>query len=522
MFDNNVMGFPILSIIVYIPILTALVLLFLRNNDMIRRVAALGAAVDLVVSLVAFGFYAYYKWGSGGPDSFDLQEKFAWLPDLKIGYHMGADAIAMLLIVLTTLLSLISIAVSFDPIQKRVKEYYIALLFLETGMLGVFVSLDFFLFYIFWEVMLVPMALLIGIWGSSNRVYAAVKFFLYTLAGSLLMLVAIIALYLQHNTLDVLVLQELGKGDSLDFQRWVFLAFAAAFAVKVPMFPFHTWLPDAHVEAPTAGSIILAGVLLKMGAYGFIRFAMPIAPAGAATFAPILIILSVIGIIYGALVSLVQPDLKKLIAYSSVSHMGFVTLGLFTGVWLNTLGLGEATQGIDGAIIVILSHGVLTGGLFLCVGVIYNRLHSRLISDMGGLSKPMPLFATLFMFMMLGSVGLPGLSGFIGEFLTMVGAFRADWAVGAITTAVVIFAAWYLFWMFQRVMFGRTTAAGAHFPDLNLAEKSSLLVLSALAVLMGVFPGPILEMIQPFSRDLLNTVNAQVPNAVAIVDLLFK
>ena len=522
MFDNNVMGFPILSAIVYIPLLTALIILFLRNHGAIRMAAALGGVATFIVSLVAFGFYTYYKWGSSGPDSFDLRERYEWLPELQISYHMGVDAVALLLIVLTTLLSLISIIVSFEPIQKRVKEYYITLLVLEVGMLGVFVSLDFFLFYIFWEVMLVPMALLIGIWGSSNRVYAAVKFFLYTLAGSLLMLVAIIALYLQNETLDVLKLMELGKNDPLDFQRWVFLAFAAAFAVKVPMFPFHTWLPDAHVEAPTAGSIILAGVLLKMGAYGFIRFAMPMAPAGAATFAPILIALSVIGIIYGALVSLVQPDLKKLIAYSSVSHMGFVTLGLFTGVWLNSLGLGEATQGIDGAIIVILSHGVLTGGLFLCVGVIYNRLHSRLIADMGGLSKPMPLFATVFMFMMLGSVGLPGLSGFVGEFLTMVGAFRADWMVGAITMAVVIFAAWYLFWMFQRVMFGRPIAEGMHFPDLNWAEKSSLVVLSALSVLMGIFPGPILDMIQPFSRDLLNSVNAQVPNAVGLVELLFK
>ncbi|HYP38801.1 MAG TPA: NADH-quinone oxidoreductase subunit M [Chloroflexia bacterium] len=521
---NNVMDFPILSVIVYLPLVTALVLLFLRNNAMIQRIAAGGALVTLVLSLVALAFYLMSDAsGRRGVDSFDLQEKFVWLPEpLNIGYHFGVDSIAILLVVLTTLLTPISIIVSWKPIQKRVKEFYITILILEAGMLGVFVSLDFFLFYIFWEVMLVPMALLIGIWGSSNRVYAAIKFFLYTLAGSLLMLVAIIVEYFTHNTLDILVLMQVGPNDPRDMQNWVFLAFAAAFAVKVPMFPFHTWLPDAHVEAPTAGSIILAGVLLKMGAYGFIRFAMPITPAGAATFAGVMVGLSVIGIIYGALVSLVQPDLKKLIAYSSVSHMGFVTLGLFTGVWLNTLGYGEATQGLDGAIIVILSHGVLTGGLFLCVGVVYNRLHSRLIADMGGLSKPMPFFATMFMILMLGSVGLPGLSGFIGEFLTMLAAFRADWVVGAITTLVVIFAAWYLFWMFQRVMFNRTIAEGRNFPDLDWAEGSSLVVLSALAILMGIFPGPILEMISPATRHLLETVNAQVPNALALSELFFK
>ncbi len=523
MLDNNVMGFPILSVIVYLPLVVAMALVFLRDNTAIQRVAAIGGAIALVLSLVALGFYlSSGSSGLGGQRSFDLQEKYAWLPGLKIGYHMGVDTISILLVVLTTLLTLISIMVSWAPIQKRVKEFYIMVLFLEAGMLGVFVSLDFFLFYIFWEVMLVPMALLIGIWGSTNRVYAAIKFFLYTLAGSLLMLVAIIAEYLTHNTLDILQLMQVGPGDPRDFQNWVFIAFAIAFAIKVPMFPFHTWLPDAHVEAPTAGSIILAGVLLKMGAYGFIRFAMPITPAGAVTFAPIIVGLSVIGVIYGALVSLAQPDLKKLIAYSSVSHMGFVTLGLFTGVWLNRLGLGDATQGIDGAVIVILSHGLLTGGLFLCVGVIYNRLHSRQIADMGGIAGPMPLYATLFMFMMLGSVGLPGLGGFIGEFLSMLGAFRADWLVGAITAAVVIFAAWYLFWMFQRVIFGKTRPEIAGFRDLDWIESSSLAVLAGLSLLLGIFPGPVLLMIHPATSDLLHTVAAQIPRATALLEIFFK
>jgi NADH-quinone oxidoreductase subunit M len=516
-------GFPILSIMVYLPVATALILLFIKDHKAIRWAAAIGAFIDLVISVVALGLYAskYFNAGIAQKDSFDFQENIPWLTDLRIGYHMGADALAILLLVLTTLLTFISILVSWEPIQKRVREYYIMILLLQAGMMGVFVSLDFFVFYIFWEVMLVPMALLIGIWGSTNRVYAAVKFFLYTLAGSLLMLVAIIALYLQHQTTDVLAIQAAGPGDPFDFQNWVFVAFALAFAIKVPMWPFHTWLPDAHVEAPTAGSIILAGVLLKMGAYGFIRFAIPITPAGAATFAPIIVGLSVIAILYGALVSLVQPDLKKLIAYSSVSHMGFVTLGLFTGIWLNQLGYGAATQGIDGAIVVMLSHGVLTGGLFLCVGVIYNRLHSRLIADMGGIAKPMPLYSTLFMIMMLGSVGLPGLSGFIGEFLTMLGAFRANWAVGTLVAIVMILSAWYLFWMYQRVVFGKTNPKVRGFHDADGIEAGSLVVLSALSLLIGVYPVPLLDMINPISTQLLATVSAQIPH-VSTLAQLFK
>jgi NADH-quinone oxidoreductase subunit M len=527
-------GFPILSIMVFLPVLTALVLLFVKYNekaddgtrkrggDTIRWIAAGGAAIDLVISVVALVLYIgkYFNSGVAQADSFDFQEYVPWLTDLKISYHLGADALALLLLVLTTLLTLISILVSWAPIQTRVREFYITILILQAGMMGVFVALDFFVFYIFWEVMLVPMALLIGIWGSSNRIYAAIKFFLYTLAGSLLMLVAIIALYFNSGTLDILALQQQGPGMAHDLQNWVFLAFAAAFAVKVPMWPVHTWLPDAHVEAPVAGSIILAGVLLKMGAYGFIRFALPITPAGAATFAPIMVGLSVIAVIYGAMVSVVQPDLKKLVAYSSVSHMGFVTLGLFTGIWLNQLGYDAGTQGVDGAIIVMLSHGLLTGGLFLCVGVIYNRLHSRRIADMGGMAKPMPRFAFLFGVMIFGSVGLPGLSGFIGEFLSMLGAFRANWVVGAITTLVIIAAAWYLLWMFQRVMFNKTVPAVRHFKDLDRIEMGSLIVLGALSLFVGVWAAPLLDMIQPISHALLATVStasAHVPDIFAML-----
>ena len=531
-------GFPILSIMVYLPVLTAVVLLFVRynersddatrkrNGDVIRWVALGGAVIDLIISVVALALYMskYFNSGVAQADSFDFQEHFSWLPDLHITYHLGADALSLLLLVLTTLLMVISILVSWAPIKTRVREYYIVLLLLQAGMMGVFVALDFFVFYIFWEVMLVPMALLIGIWGSSNKIYAAIKFFLYTLAGSLLMLVAIIALYLNSSpqTLDILELQRQGPGMAHDLQNWVFLAFAAAFAVKVPMFPFHTWLPDAHVEAPTAGSIILAGVLLKMGAYGFIRFALPISPAGASTFAPIMVGLSVIAVIYGALVSVVQPDLKKLVAYSSVSHMGFVTLGLFTGIWLQQLGYDAGTQGIDGAIIVMLSHGLLTGGLFLCVGVIYNRLHSRRIADMGGLAKPMPRYAFLFGVMIFGSVGLPGFSGFIGEFLAMLGAFRSNWVIGTITTLVIIISAWYLLWMFQRVMFTKTVPAVRHFKDLDPIETGSLVVLGALSLFVGVYPGPILDLIQPASHALLTTVSTATAQVPSIFAMFFK
>ena len=443
-------SFPLLSLIAFLPALGALGILFAPKSSETapRMIALIVAVASLVLSLVMMVQFERNA-------DFQFTEQRVWLEDLGISYFLGVDGIAVLLIALTTLLSLIAIVWSWDTITTRRREYYIAMLLLETGMIGVFMALDLFIFYIFWELMLIPMALLIGIWGSSNRVYAAIKFFLYTLFGSLLMLVGIVATYQAYynetgiRTLNVLELQkgvELGAYSGV-FQFWVFAAFFVAFAVKVPMFPFHTWLPDAHVEAPTAASVILAAVMLKMGGYGLLRFNLPLFPDGTADWTPVVITLSIIGIIYGALVALVQPDMKKLVAYSSVSHMGFVTLGIFIG---NMLGL-------EGAMLVMLAHGFNTGGLFLCIGVIYERAHTRNISAFGGLASRMPRWSAMFMIFMFASIGLPGMSGFVGEFLVALGTWDYNPWAALLTFSVVIFAAWYMMWMFQRVVFGRAS-----------------------------------------------------------------
>src|SRR5687767_6255135 len=385
---------PVLSILVGLPLVAGMACLFVGANAA-RWIALVTTLVELAIGI--------WLWGAYDPDG--AQWQFVERLDIGSGiaWALGIDGIALVLIMLTLFLMPICIGASWRAIERRVPEYMAAFLLMQALMIGVFVAQDLFLFYIFFEGGLIPMYLIIGIWGGAERIKASYKFFLYTLLGSVLMLIAMLYMVLEAGTTSIPAL--MAHDFPVDAQKLLWLAFFASFAVKLPMWPVHTWLPDAHVEAPTAGSIILAGVLLKMGGYGFIRFAMPITPAGAYAFAGLMVALSVIAIIYGAFVSLVQPDLKKLIAYSSVSHMGFVTLGLFTGPWLRGPGNQDATQGIDGAVIVMLSHGLLTGGLFLCVGVIYNRLHSRLIADMGGIAKPMPLFATLFMIMMLGSVG---------------------------------------------------------------------------------------------------------------------
>ncbi len=441
-------SFPILSIITYLPVLGGLAILFLaRGNSDLPKQIALGA------TLLSFVLSVIMLLQFNRDDTFQFTEHAVWLEDLGVSYFMGVDGISALLVVLTTFITLISVIWSWGTVHKREREYYMAILLLQTGMLGVFMALDLFIFYIFWEIMLIPMALLIGIWGSSNRVYAAIKFFLYTLAGSLLMLVGIIAVYQAYyvetgeRTLNVLKLQEgAGLGAySQTLQFWAFAAFFIAFAVKVPLFPFHTWLPDAHVESPTAGSVILAAVMLKMGGYGLLRFNIPLFPDGSDAWAPIIIILSIIGIIYGSLVALVQPDLKKLIAYSSVSHMGFVTLGLFV---MNL-------QGMEGAMMVMLAHGFNTGALFLLVGVIYERGHTRLIDAFGGLATPIGKWAGFFMLFTFASIGLPGLSGFIGEFLVALGTYKYNPYAAFIAFSVVIFAAWYMLYMAQRVVWGR-------------------------------------------------------------------
>jgi NADH-quinone oxidoreductase subunit M len=459
--------FPILSVMTYLPLVGALIIFFMPrlSANAVRQIALWTSLATLALSLVMLAGFDRNEPGM------QWTEHMEWLPGVGINYDLGVDGVSVFLIVLTTLISAISIYASFDPIQRRVREYYIAMLLLEVGMIGVFVALDLFLFYIFFELTLIPMALLIGVWGSANRVYAAVKFFLYTLAGSLLMLVGIVATYQAYfdqtgiRTLNVL---ELANGDyGQNFQMWVFAAFFIAFAIKVPLWPFHTWLPDAHVEAPTAGSVILAGVLLKIGGYGLIRFNLSLFEYASRQWAPWIILLSVIAIIYGAMVALPQPDMKKLIAYSSVSHMGFVTLGIFA---LNM-------QGLYGAMIVMLAHGFNTSALFLCVGVVYERAHTRLISAFGGLATRMPIYSTIFGVFMLASIGLPGLSGFPGEFLATLGVFREYRLAGIIAFFVVILAAWYMMSMFQRVVFER--AAGEppdpHDGALSEEERAALL-----------------------------------------------
>jgi NADH-quinone oxidoreductase subunit M len=509
-------GIPLVSIVTFLPALGALAIAFLPSSrPNLARYVALGFALAAwVVSLVMLvGFSA-----TNHADQFT--QSAPWIPMFGITYSVGVDGLSMVLVVLTTTLTWISILASFSPIQNRVKEYMISFLVLEVGMIGVFVARDLFLFYIFWELVLVPMYLIIGIWGGKNRIYATIKFVLYTLVGSLLMLVAILATAFtyQHATgswdgaFSVQKLTEFAATGAFGgtFGFLAFGAFFLAFAIKVPMFPFHTWLPDAHVEAPTAGSVILAGVLLKLGGYGFIRFALPLFPEAAHTWAPFIIVLSLIGIIYGAIVALVQPDLKKLVAYSSVSHMGFVTLGIFV----------FQEQGMQGAILQMVNHGLITGALFLLVGVIYERTHDRTIARMGGLGSAMPVYAAAFGFFVFASVGLPGLSGFVGEFLTLLGTFVTYPAAAAVATFVMILAAGYLLWMFQRVVFGELSeflrGLGHHLTDMKPVEALTLVPLGALVVVFGLWPGLILNLIAGSVDAALKAVNAGAPIALGL------
>jgi NADH-quinone oxidoreductase subunit M len=471
-------GVPILSIITFLPLLGVLAILFTGGDGAktARTIAFAVTAVDFVLSLLLWANF------STGTAAFQFVESVSWLGS-GIGYKMGVDGISMLFVVLTAGLMPICIVAS-DAIHTRVREYMIAFLMLETLMIGVFCALDLVVFYVFFEGGLIPMFLIIGIWGGPRRVYATFKFFLYTLLGSVLMLLAILAMYLQAGTTDIAVLLDGAHHFPAAMQPWLWFAFLASFAVKLPMWPVHTWLPDAHVEAPTAGSVILAGVLLKMGGYGFLRFLLPMFPVASEQFAPLIFALSLIAIVYTSLVALAQEDMKKLIAYSSVAHMGLVSLGIFT----------FSQQGIDGGIFQMLSHGIVSSALFLCVGVIYDRMHTRLISAYGGLVNRMPMYAACFMIFTLANVGLPGTSGFVGEFLTLLAAFKYNTWLAVVGTTSIILSAAYALWLYRRVVFGQLTKPSLKdIMDLSPREIAFLAPLVILTIVFGVYPKPIFD-----------------------------
>jgi len=494
-------GTPILSIITYLPLLGALIIaLFVPRHDTwaIKVVATVCAVLNFLLSLVVLRNF------EAGTHKLQMVEYAEWIPSIGVSYFFGVDGMSILLILLTTLLSVIVVVCSYSQIEENEKAYYACLLFLETGMLGVFMALDFFLFYIFWEIMLVPMYFLIGIWGHGRRLYSAIKFFLYTLFGSVFMLLGILALYFFNGnpdygtgklTFNVIELinnlkvptQPIFAG--LSAQDLIFLAFFLGFAIKVPMFPFHTWLPDAHTDAPTAGSVILAGVLLKMGTYGFVRFSLPILPVASETMIGFVGLLAVIGILYGALVAMAQHDMKRLIAYSSVSHMGFLMLGIFA---LNA-------EGVSGGILQMINHGVTTGALFLMVGMLYERRHTREISAFKGLSTTVPVFAVFFGITMFSSIGLPGLNGFVGEFLILLGMFKTSVTFAVLAVLGIVLGAAYMLWLYQRTMFGTPDESdhGHAMPDMNYREIGYLLPLIILMFWIGLYPRPYLNLMQP-------------------------
>lgn len=485
---------PILSVMIFLPVLCAGMISLMRvRGDEAAIVERNIKFIALFGSLFVFAFSVFMMNNyDKSSDGFQFVEKHIWLENLGVSYHLGIDGLSVLFVLLSAILTPICILASWHSVKKRVKEYMIAFLILESFMIGTFCALDTVLFYVFFEGVLIPMFLIIGIWGGVRRVYASYKFFLYTLLGSVLMLVALLALYAQTGSTDIIFLSQNHVG--FELQKWLWLAFFASFAVKMPMWPVHTWLPDAHVEAPTAGSVVLAGVLLKMGGYGLLRFSLPILPEASIYFAPMVMTLSVIAIVYASLVALVQEDMKKLIAYSSVAHMGFVTLGIFS----------FTHQGIDGAIFQMISHGIISAALFLCVGVVYDRLHTREIARYGGIVKNMPKYATLFMIFMLGSVGLPGTSGFVGEFLTLLGAFQYDKTYAVFATTGVVFGAAYMLVLYRRVIFGpQNNQDAADMPDINTIEKICLVPLAVLVFYLGIFPNTILRQ---FSASVEKTV----------------
>jgi NADH-quinone oxidoreductase subunit M len=497
----NDAGFPLLSLLTFLPLAGALIIAMVRGPD--AAVASNARWTALWTSLLVFllSLILWFRFDRSTAD-FQFVEEATWLPAYGVGYHMGVDGISVLFVLLSTLLTPICILASWEAITTRVREYMIAFLVLETMMVGMFSALDFVLFYVFFEGVLIPMFLIIGVWGGARRVYAAFKFFLYTLLGSVLMLLAILWIWFDAGTTDIVALLE--HRISPAAQTWIFLAFFASFAVKVPMWPLHTWLPDAHVEAPTAGSVILAGVLLKMGGYGFLRFSLPLLPEASAAFAPFIFTLSVVAVIYTSLVALAQSDMKKLIAYSSVAHMGLVTLGTFT----------FNTQGIEGAMVQMLSHGVVSAALFLCVGVVYDRIHSREIDRYGGLAERMPRYALVFMLFAMASVGLPGTSGFIGEFLTIMGAFRVNVFVALLAATGMVLGAAYTLWLYRRVIFGALEKAELRsILDLNAREAAVFAPLVLLTLWMGIYPSVFTDFFDDSVRQLVENHQAAMDAA---------
>ncbi len=498
----NQLGFPLLSLVIFLPLCGAVVTLFLRKDTAIKWWALIVTLANFIISLP---LYFYFQSGTA---EMQFVEHIPWMPNLGVSYHLGIDGISLFLVLLTTFLTPIAVLSSWTYITEKVKEYMIFMLLMETSMVGVFAALDLILFYVFWEATLIPMYFLIGIWGGERRIYAAVKFFLYTLAGSALMLVAIFVLYFMNAgatgrpTFDLLELQKFSV--PLAAQTWLFLAFALGFAIKVPVFPFHTWLPDAHVEAPTAGSVILAGILLKMGAYGFIRFCLPLFPVAFAYFVPLMSVLAIIGIIYGSLVAFSQKDVKSLVAYSSVAHLGFVVLGIFA---LNA-------QGLSGGILQMVNHGLSTGALFLLVGMLYERRHTRLMDEFGGLWKQLPLFGIFLLIVTLSSIGLPGLNGFVGEFTILVGTFRANRVYAALAATGIVLGAWYMLTMFRRVMHGPLDKpVNRQLQDLSAREVIVLVPVVIFIFLIGLFPNLFFDKMRSSVDNLLNQTYITMRNS---------
>lgn len=491
-------GFHILSITIFLPLLGALfIALFVKgdNENTVQNVR--NTALWVTIGTFLFSLTLLMKFDPNTAE-FQFVEKHQWVEGYEIYYHLGIDGISLFFILLTTLLMPICILAGWNSITKRIKEYMIAFLVLESVVIGVFAALDFVLFYLFFEAVLIPMFLIIGVWGGEKRVYASFKFFLYTLAGSILLLVALVYVYSVTGTTDIPTLMQSLSQLPLDIQKWLWLAFFASFAVKVPMWPVHTWLPDAHVQAPTAGSVILAGVLLKLGGYGFIRLSLPMLPDASIYFTPLIFGLSVVAIIYTSLIALMQEDMKKLIAYSSIAHMGFVTLGIFA---LNK-------QGLEGAMLIMISHGLVSGALFLGVGVLYDRLHTKEIAKYGGVVERMPIFAGIFMLFTMASIGLPGTSGFVGEFLALTGIFKADKTIALLATTGLVLGAAYMLWLYKRVIFGEIINKDVEkMDDLAKHEKLMFLPLIILVIILGVYPSVITDLMGTSIDNLLMHIN---------------